>query len=80
VKNPQEMSKETVLQYGSGHDTVPAPEQKRIIVQVSKLAGERETIMGDRSPKAVQKQTKTASANQKKQQAVAAKQSANTKR
>ncbi len=40
--------------------------------------------MGDKSPKAVkkqtnQKQTKTASANQKKQQAVAAKQAANKK-
>jgi hypothetical protein len=41
--------------------------------------------MGDKSPKAVhkqttQKQTKAASANQKKQQAVAAKQAANTKK
>ena len=41
--------------------------------------------MGDKSPKAVQKQatqkqTKTASTNQKKQQAVAAKQAANTKK
>jgi hypothetical protein len=40
--------------------------------------------MGDKSPKAVkkqstQKQNKTASENQKKQQAVAAKQSANKK-
>ena len=64
---------------------VPLPEQKRIMAQVSKLAGERQTIMGDKSPKAVhkqatQKQTKTASTNQKKQQAVAAKQSANAKR
>jgi len=85
VKNPQEMSEETVLQYGAGQATVLVPEQKRIIVQVSKLAGERQTIMGDKSPKAVQKQatqkqTKTASTNQKKQQAVAAKQAANTKK
>jgi hypothetical protein len=41
--------------------------------------------MGDKSPKAVQKQatqkqTKTSSANQKKQQAVAAKQAATAKK
>jgi hypothetical protein len=64
---------------------VSVPEQKRIIAQVSQLAGERQTIMGDKSPKAVQKQAtqkqaKTASANQKKQQAVAAKQAANIKK
>jgi hypothetical protein len=64
---------------------VPLPEQKRIMAQVSKLAGERQTIMGDKSPKAVhkqatQKQKKTDNANQKKQQAVAAKQAANIKR
>ena len=61
------------------------PEQKRIMAQASKLAGERQTIMGDRSPKAVQKQAtqkqnKTASANQKKQQAIAAKHVANIKK
>ena len=55
------------------------------MAQVSQLAGERQTIMGDKSPKAVhkqatQKQTKTDNANQKKQQAVAAKQSANAKK
>lgn len=61
------------------------PEQKQIIAQMSQFAGERQTIMGDNSPKAVhkhatQKQAKTASANQKKQQAAAAKQAANLKR
>ena len=61
---------------------MPVSAQKRIMAQVSKLAGKRQTIMGDKSPKAVhkqakQKQVKTASANQKKQQAVAAKQAAN---
>ena len=61
------------------------PEQKRSIAQVSKLAGERQIDMGDKSPKAVhkqatQKQAKTANANQKKQQAVAAKQSASIKK
>ena len=55
------------------------------MAQVSKLAGERQTIMGDKSPKAVnkqatQKQTKTNNANQKKQQAVAAKQTASAKK
>ena len=64
---------------------MPAPEQKRVIAQVWKLKGERRTIMGDKSPKAVrkqatQKQAKATSANQKKQQAVAAKQAANTMR
>ena len=64
---------------------MPVPEQKRIMAQANKLAGERQTIMGDKSPKAVrkqatQKQAKTASANQKKQQAVAAKQAANLMR
>jgi len=53
------------------------------MAQVSKLVSERQTIMGDRSPKAVQKkatqkQAKADSANQKKQQAVAAKRAANT--
>jgi len=48
------------------------------------LQAKKQTIMGDKSPKAVQKQTtqkqnKTANANQKKQQAVTAKQSANKK-
>jgi hypothetical protein len=64
---------------------VSVPARKRIIARVSKLAGERQTIMGDKSPKAVhkqanQKQAKAASANQKKQQAVAAKQAANVKK
>ena len=64
---------------------MPLPEQKRIMAQVRKLTDERQTIMGDKSPKAVQKQTtqkqtKTASTNQKKQQAVAAKQAANAKK
>jgi hypothetical protein len=73
------------LHYGAGQATVPLPEQKRIMAQVSQLADERQTIMGDKSPKAVhkqahQKQTKTANANQKKQQAVAAKQAANAKK
>jgi len=62
---------------------VPVSAQKRIMAQVSKLAGKRQTIMGDKSPKAVrkqatQKQAKAASADQKKQQAVAAKRAANT--
>jgi len=62
---------------------VPVSAQKRIMAQVSKLVSERQTIMGDRSPKAVQKkatqkQAKADSANQKKQQAVAAKRAANT--
>ena len=74
----------SVLQSGAGQAIVPLPAQKRIMAQVSKLAGERQTIMGDKSPKAVQKQatqkqTKTASTNQKKQQAVAAKQAAHKK-
>jgi len=64
---------------------VPLPEQKPIMAQVSKLPNERQTIMGDKSPKSVhkqatQKQIKTADANQKKQQAVAAKQTANIKK
>jgi len=64
---------------------VPMPEQKPIMAQVSKLPNERQTIMGDKSPKSVhkqaaQKQIKTADANQKKQQAVAAKQSASIKK
>jgi len=55
------------------------------MAQASKLADERQTIMGDKSPKAVhkqahQKQVKTASANEKKQQAVAAKQVASLKK
>ena len=55
------------------------------MAQASKLADERQTIMGDKSPKAVQKQAtqkqnKTASANQKKQQAIAAKHVANIKK
>ena len=63
---------------------MPVLEQKRTIAQVSKLVGERQTIMGDKSPKAVrkqatQKQAKADRANQKKQQAVAAKQAANMK-
>jgi hypothetical protein len=64
---------------------VPLPEQKPVIAQVSKLPNERKTIMGDKSPKSVhkqaaQKQIKAADANQKKQQAVAAKQSASIKK
>ena len=64
---------------------MPVPEQKRIIAQASQLTDERQTIMGDKSPKAVhkqatQKQAKAASAKEKKQQAVAAKQAANLKR
>ena len=64
---------------------MPVPEQKPIIAQASQLAGERSTIMGDKSPKAVrkqatQKQAKATSTNQKKQQAVAAKQAANMNR
>jgi hypothetical protein len=52
------------------------------MAQASELQGDRQTIMGDKSPKAVrkqatQKQVKTSSANQKKQQAVAAKQTGN---
>ena len=46
---------------------------------------ERQTTMGDKSPKATQKQatqkmSKAASANQKKQEAVVAKQAAKSKR
>ena len=75
----------SVLQYGAGSATVPVPAQKRIMAQVSKLVSERQTNMGDKSPKAThkkatQKQAKATSANQKKQQAVAAKQVANLKR
>ena len=59
-------------------------EQKRIIAQVNEPVSERETIMGDKSPKAVrkqatQKQPKTDSASQKKQEDMAAKQAAHTK-
>jgi hypothetical protein len=64
---------------------LPLPAQKQIIAQASQPAGQTHTIMGDRSPKAVhkkanQKQTATNSANQKKQQATAAKQAAGAKK
>ena len=63
---------------------MPLPAQKRIMAQVSKQVSERQKIMGDKSPKAVhkkahQKQTKADSEKQRKQQAVAARQTANTK-
>jgi hypothetical protein len=61
------------------------PPEKLIMPQASKTADERQTIMGDKSPKSVQKkstqkQTKSNSANLKKKQAVAAKQAAGKKR
>ena len=61
------------------------PPEKLIMPQVSQTKNERQTIMGDKSPKSVQKkstqkQTKTSSADAKKKQAVVAKQAAGKKK
>ena len=42
-----------------------APQQKRIIAQVSKLVGERKTIMAKQSPKAVEKAVQKAAPTKK---------------
>jgi hypothetical protein len=59
--------------------------QKPVTAQVEQTVGKEDTTMGDKSPKAThkqasQKQAKAASANQKKQQAGAAKQSVISKK
>jgi hypothetical protein len=61
------------------------PPEKLIMPQASKTTYERQTIMGDKSPKSVQKkstqkQTRTSNTNLKKKQAVAAKQAAGKKK
>jgi hypothetical protein len=62
-----------------------APSERSGTPQVSKLSDERHDTMGDKSPKAVnkhatQKQTKANSDQQKRNQAIAAKQVAGKKK